>query len=104
MSPRARIFLVVGLAAAAASGIVVIGVLATRSNVPVVKPRTGSPPLALDLGVRKVVQGLHLGRAKAGRGVRLGARELVVLDLRGVGLLGLPLPLAARVWMRSSRR
>ena len=52
MSPRARIFLVVGLAAAAASGIVVIGVLATRSNVPVVKPRTGSPPLALDLGVR----------------------------------------------------
>jgi tetratricopeptide (TPR) repeat protein len=52
MSPRARIFLLVALAAAAASGGVVIGVLATRNNVPVVKPRPGTPPLALDLGVR----------------------------------------------------
>lgn len=52
MSPRARIFLLVALAAVAASGVVVIGVLATRSDVPVVKPRPGSPPLALDLGVR----------------------------------------------------
>ena len=31
---------------------VVIGVLATRSNVPSVKPRSGAPPLALDLGLR----------------------------------------------------
>jgi tetratricopeptide (TPR) repeat protein len=52
VSPRARISLLVALAAAAASGIVVIGVLATRSDVPTVKPRRGSPPLALDLGVR----------------------------------------------------
>jgi tetratricopeptide (TPR) repeat protein len=52
MSPRARIFLVVGAAAAIAAGIVVVGVLATRNDVPTVKPRPGSPPLALDLGVR----------------------------------------------------
>jgi len=52
VTPRARIFLLVALAAAAASGIVVIGVLATRNDVPAVKPRSGSPPLALDLGVR----------------------------------------------------
>jgi len=52
MSPRARVFLLVGLAAAVASAIVVVGVLATRSNVPTVKPRPGSPPLALDLGLR----------------------------------------------------
>jgi Flp pilus assembly protein TadD len=35
-----------------ASGVVVIGVLATRSNVPTVKPRPGTPPLALDFGLR----------------------------------------------------
>ena len=35
-----------------AAGIVVVGVLATRSDVPTVKPRPGSPPLALDLGIR----------------------------------------------------
>ena len=50
MSPRARIFLLVAGAAALAAGIVVVGVLATRSDVPTVKPRPGSPPLALDLG------------------------------------------------------
>jgi len=52
MSPRARIFLLVAGAAAIAAGIVVVGVLATRSDVPTVKPRPGSPPLALDLGAR----------------------------------------------------
>ena len=52
MSPRARIFLLVAGAAALAAGIVVVGVLATRSDVPTVKPRPGSPPLALDLGIR----------------------------------------------------
>jgi tetratricopeptide (TPR) repeat protein len=52
MSPRARIFLIVGLWAAVAVLAVVIGVRATRSNVPTLKPRPGSPPLALDLGVR----------------------------------------------------
>jgi tetratricopeptide (TPR) repeat protein len=52
MSPRARIFMLVAGAAAIAAGIVVVGVLATRSDVPTVKPRPGSPPLALDLGAR----------------------------------------------------
>jgi tetratricopeptide (TPR) repeat protein len=52
MTPRARVFFLVALAAVVASGVVVIGVLATRTNVPKVKPRPGSPPLALDLGLR----------------------------------------------------
>jgi Flp pilus assembly protein TadD len=52
MSARARVFLLVALAAVVASGVVVIGVLATRSDVPSVKPRKGSPPLALDFGLR----------------------------------------------------
>lgn len=52
VSPRGRVFFLVALAAVVASGIVVIGVLATRSNVPKVEPRKGAPPLALDLGVR----------------------------------------------------
>ncbi len=64
MSPRARIFLLVGLAAAAASGVVVIGVLATRSNVPTVKPRRGSPPLALDLGTRTDPEAQALRKAE----------------------------------------
>ena len=45
-------FLLVALAAVVASGVVVIGVLATRSNVPKVEPRPGTPPLALDFGLR----------------------------------------------------
>jgi Flp pilus assembly protein TadD len=52
MTPRARVFFLVALAAVVASGIVVIGVLATRSSVPTVKPRPGTPPLALDFGLR----------------------------------------------------
>jgi tetratricopeptide (TPR) repeat protein len=52
MSPRARVVLIVALAAVLVSGAVVAGVLATRSDVPSVKPRKGLPPLALDLGVR----------------------------------------------------
>jgi len=52
MNARGRVFLLVALAAAAASGVVVIGVLATRSDVPSVEPRRGLPPLALDFGVR----------------------------------------------------
>jgi hypothetical protein len=52
VSSRARVFSLVALAAVAASGVVVIGVLATRSNVPHVEPRRGTPPLALDLGLR----------------------------------------------------
>jgi tetratricopeptide (TPR) repeat protein len=53
MSARGRVFFLVTLAAVVASGVVVIGVLATRSNVPSTKPRSGYPrPLALDLGLR----------------------------------------------------
>lgn len=52
VTPRARIFFLVALSAVVASGIVVIGVLATRTNLPKVKPRPGTPPLALDLGLR----------------------------------------------------
>ncbi len=53
MSSRGRIFALVALAAVAASGVVVVGVLATRGDVPPPpKPRAGRPPLALDLGVR----------------------------------------------------
>jgi predicted Zn-dependent protease len=53
MSPRGRVFFLVTLAAIVASGVVVLGVLATRSHVAAAqKPRTGLPPLALDLGVR----------------------------------------------------
>ena len=52
MTPRARVFFLVALAAVVASGVVVIGVLATRSNLPKAEPRPGTPPLALDFGVR----------------------------------------------------
>jgi tetratricopeptide (TPR) repeat protein len=52
VTPRARVFLIVALAAVLVSGAVVAGVLATRSSVPSVKPRKGLPSLALDVGVR----------------------------------------------------
>ena len=53
MSSRGRVFAFVALAAAAASGVVVVGVLATRGHVPgAPKPRAGRPPLALDFGIR----------------------------------------------------
>lgn len=65
MSAGARVFFLVTLAALAASGVVVIGVLATRSDVPSVAPRSGSPPLALDLGVRTDAEARALGQAQA---------------------------------------
>jgi predicted Zn-dependent protease len=64
MTPRARVFFLVALAAVVASGVVVIGVLATRSNVPTVKPRKGAPPLALDLGVRDNAEARALRQAQ----------------------------------------
>jgi tetratricopeptide (TPR) repeat protein len=64
MTPRARVFSLVALAAVVASGVVVIGVLATRSNVPTVKPRKGAPPLALDLGVRNDAEAQALRQAE----------------------------------------
>lgn len=53
MSSRGRVFALVALAVAAASGVVVVGVMATRGHVPEApKPRAGHPPLALDFGLR----------------------------------------------------
>jgi tetratricopeptide (TPR) repeat protein len=63
VTPRARIFFLVALAAVVASAVVVAGVLATRSDVPSVKPRAGRPPLALDLGLRTDPEARALARA-----------------------------------------
>lgn len=58
-------FLVVALAAAAASGVVVVGVLATRGHVPgAPKLRAGRPPLTLDLGIRTDSEARGLARAQ----------------------------------------
>ena len=57
-------FFLVALAAVVASGVIVIGVLATRSNVPTVKPRPGTPPLALDFGLRTDTKARALERAE----------------------------------------
>jgi tetratricopeptide (TPR) repeat protein len=65
MSARGRVFALVALAAVAASGVVVVGVLATRGHVPgSPKPRAGRPPLALDLGVRTDAEARALRRAQ----------------------------------------
>src|SRR3989442_4481471 len=64
MNARGRVFLLVALAAVAASGVVVIGVLATRSSVRSVEPRPGSPPLALDFGLRNDPEARTLQRAE----------------------------------------
>ena len=53
MSSRGRIFAIVALAAVIASGVVVVGVLATRNDVPPTpEVRSGRPPLSLDLALR----------------------------------------------------
>ena len=58
-------FLIVALAAAAASGVVVVGVLATRGHVPgAPKLRAGRPPLTLDLGIRSDSEARALARAQ----------------------------------------
>jgi tetratricopeptide (TPR) repeat protein len=64
VTPRTRVFFLVALAAVVASGVVVIGVLATRSDVPSTKPRKGSPPLALDLGLRTDAEARGLEQAQ----------------------------------------
>jgi len=64
VTPRGRIFLLVALAAVVAAGVVVVGVLATRSDVPSAKPRSGRPPLALDFGVRTDPEAVALARAQ----------------------------------------
>jgi tetratricopeptide (TPR) repeat protein len=65
MSSRGRVFALVTLAAVAASGVVVVGVLATRGHVPApAKPRAGHPPLVLDLGVRTDAEARALQQAQ----------------------------------------
>jgi tetratricopeptide (TPR) repeat protein len=65
MSPQGRVFFLVALAAVIASGVVVIGVLATRSHLPASpKVRSGAPPIALDLGVRDDPEARALRRAE----------------------------------------
>src|SRR4029079_11156672 len=51
-------------AAALAAGIVVVGVLATRSDVPTVKPRPGSPRLRRDVGTRSCPEAQALRNAE----------------------------------------
>jgi tetratricopeptide (TPR) repeat protein len=65
MSSRSRVFSLVTLAAVVASGIVVVGVLATRGHVPgAVKPRSGHPPLSLALGDRADREARELDRGQ----------------------------------------
>jgi tetratricopeptide (TPR) repeat protein len=65
MSSRGRIFALVGLAAVVASGVVVVGVLATRGHVPgAPRPRAGRPPISLYFGVRSDAEAQALGRAQ----------------------------------------
>jgi tetratricopeptide (TPR) repeat protein len=65
MSPRGRVFFLVTLAGVLASGLVVAGVLATRNHVAAApKPRSGRPPLTLDLGVRTDREAQDLNRAQ----------------------------------------
>src|ERR1044072_5138817 len=48
VSSRSRVFSLVTLAAVVASGVVVVGVLATRGHIPgSAEPRSGHPPLSL---------------------------------------------------------
>ena len=78
MSSRGRVFALVGLAAVVASGVVVVGVLATRGHVPATpKPRAGRPPISLYFGVRSDAEAQALGRAQrlyAGKQVEPAAK------------------------------
>ena len=65
MSSRSRVFSLVTLAAVIASGVVVVGVLATRGHIPgSAKPRSGHPPLSLALGDRGDREARELDRAQ----------------------------------------
>jgi tetratricopeptide (TPR) repeat protein len=65
VSSRSRVFMLVAVAATAASGVVVVGVLATHGHVPgPPTPREGRPPLALDFGVRTDAEARALERAQ----------------------------------------
>jgi tetratricopeptide (TPR) repeat protein len=77
-----RVYLVVAGAAVAAAGLVVGGVLATRTgegkSTTALKPQRGAPPLVLDLGVRTDPEAKLLRRAAAlyDRGRRAAAGRL----------------------------
>ena len=65
VSSRSRVFSFVTFAAVVASGVVVVGVLATRGHVPgAAKPRSGHPPLSLALGDRADREARDLDRAQ----------------------------------------
>jgi len=65
MSARGRVFALVGLAAIAASGVVVSQTLGMwRATSPPPKPRSGRPPLALDFGIRTDRQARALAEAQ----------------------------------------
>ena len=81
MSPRARVSLVVAAAAAAAAGVTIAATALTRTGLPaepVATPRSGVPPLVLDLGVRTDPEARALRRAAAlyERNRRAGARRI----------------------------
>jgi tetratricopeptide (TPR) repeat protein len=68
MSPRARVSLVVAAAATAAAGVTIAATALTRTELPakpVAAPRSGVPPLVLDLGVRTDPEARALRRAVA---------------------------------------
>jgi tetratricopeptide (TPR) repeat protein len=58
------VFSLVALAAAVASGVVVVGVLATRGHVPAAPKPRAHPPLALDLGLRTDAEARALRQAQ----------------------------------------
>jgi tetratricopeptide (TPR) repeat protein len=65
VSSRSRVFSLVTLAAVVASGVVVVGVLATRGHIPgSAKPRSGHPPLSLALSDRADREARDLDRAQ----------------------------------------
>lgn len=81
MSPRARVSLIVAAAAAAAAGVTIAATAFTRTDLPdepVASPRSGVPPLVLDLGVRTDPEARALRRASAlyDRGRRVEARRI----------------------------
>ncbi|HKP17509.1 MAG TPA: hypothetical protein VJT84_03455 [Gaiellaceae bacterium] len=63
MSPRLRVYAIVGACAAAAAGLTVGITLATRTAPPKPQRQSGRPPLVLDLGVREDPQAVELRRA-----------------------------------------
>jgi tetratricopeptide (TPR) repeat protein len=75
------VFALVALAAVLASGVVVVGVLATRGHVPAPpEPRPGHPSLALDLGVRTDPEARALDQAQRLYGAKQYAKARAIFD------------------------